>query len=56
MKGRISKALIKNEYITLYEFKLIKSGVELKSIRKRFREIDILHHVYLRLSRISKDG
>ena len=27
IKGEVSKALIKNEYVTFYEFKIFKKGI-----------------------------
>jgi hypothetical protein len=36
IKGEISKALIKEEYVTFYEFKVFRRGVEVKPITKRF--------------------
>lgn len=56
MKGRISKALIRNEYVTLYEFKLRRNDVEVGTIMKRFREIDALHHVRPAIFRIWRGG
>lgn len=45
MKGNISKALINNDYVTFYEFKLFRQGIEIRSIIKRFRDFVVLDQV-----------
>ena len=45
MKGNISKALINNDYVTFYEFKLFRQGIEIRAINKRFNDFNILNEV-----------
>jgi len=42
VKGNISKALINNDYVTFYEFKLFRQGIEIRSITKRFNDFVLL--------------
>lgn len=46
-KGDINKVIVNNQYVTFYEFKIFREDVELKTISKRYSEIDELHQVCL---------
>jgi hypothetical protein len=43
VKGNITKALIVDDYVTFYEFKLFNNGIEIGTIKKRFSEFIALH-------------
>lgn len=45
MKGSITKALVNNEGVTYYEFKLFRKGILEKKISKRFNDFVRLHDV-----------
>jgi hypothetical protein len=45
VKGGISKVMVKSECVTFYEFKVLRDGLEIKSISKRYSEIEELHRV-----------
>lgn len=47
VKGGISKALINNDYVTFYEFRLFRQGIEIRTINKRFSDFLILNEVIL---------
>lgn len=42
-KGSITKALVGNDYVTFYEFKLFKNGLLIRTIKKRFSDFVLLH-------------
>lgn len=57
IKGNISKALINNDYVTFYEFKLYRQGIEIRSINKRFSDFVTLNEVFqVKYFRIFRDG
>lgn len=43
MKGAITKHLVNSEYVTYYEFKLLKNGLPIRTIKKRFNDFVALH-------------
>lgn len=43
VKGNISKALINNDYVTFYEFRLFRQGIEIRTINKRFSDFIVLN-------------
>ena len=45
VKGNISKALINNDYVTFYEFKLYRQGIEIRAVNKRFSDFVALNEV-----------
>lgn len=46
-KGNIYKALVEEEYVTFYEFEIIKNGIKIRSIFKRFRDFISIQQVIL---------
>lgn len=38
IKGEVNKALIQDEYVTFYKFKIFKKGIEMVSLYKRFSD------------------
>lgn len=43
LKGDITKHLIGNEYVTFYQFRFVKNGIPLRTIKKRYSDFEALH-------------